>query len=218
MVSMITAKCGAHSIRQFLGRQGASWFCHSPLAVHPLGLDRIRPRTLDGQQTHQDAHAFSCPFDLAIVFTDPVAYRMADMPRSIVPNQGQHSDVQSLQFGTTLLQKLNGDTAHRSPVHKAQPGLLLGPKLIRYPAYQQAITGQSLWIWILFLLHLLHQAERLVSLRPGIQTRLFKTAPPRFILIASGPVGVLVGQSAQPIPSVFFARIPDRGWPNTLGL
>jgi hypothetical protein len=212
MVFMITAKCGAHSISQFLGRQGASWFCHSPLAVHPLGLYRIQPRALDGQQTHQNAHAFSCPFDLAIVFTDPVAHRMADMPCSIVPNQGQHSDAQSLQLGTTPLQKLIGDAAHRSPVHKTQPGLLLRRLLIPYPAYQQTITSQCLRIWIIFLLHLLHQTQRPVFLRPGTQTRLFKTAPPRFILIPGGPISVLIGQSAQPIPSVFFARIPDRDW------
>jgi hypothetical protein len=51
---------GTNTLGQVLGRKQPAGFNHSPLAMHPLGLNRIEPRTLRGQQKRQNAHPFAC--------------------------------------------------------------------------------------------------------------------------------------------------------------
>ena len=56
---MGTAMVGADAIRHLLSAEQARGLDDGALAVHPLGLDWIEPRTLDRQVAHQDAHAMA---------------------------------------------------------------------------------------------------------------------------------------------------------------
>jgi hypothetical protein len=63
-----TAESRAHSLDQLVGAKQTVGLDHLALAMNPLGLYCIEPRTLLGQQTTDDPH----PFLLAL-FESPVA-------------------------------------------------------------------------------------------------------------------------------------------------
>ena len=56
---MGTAMVGADAVRHLLSAEQARGLDDSALGMHPLGLNRIEPRTLDGQVAHQDTHALA---------------------------------------------------------------------------------------------------------------------------------------------------------------
>ena len=58
---------GTNPIGQLGGRQQPGRLGDSPLAMQPLGLDRIEPGALAGQVAHQETHAAAGAFDLAVV-------------------------------------------------------------------------------------------------------------------------------------------------------
>src|SRR5437764_2096452 len=60
---------------------------HGPFAVHPLGLDRVRPRALARRAADQQAAAAGA-LDPAVVGPDPGADLAADVPGGVVPDQG----------------------------------------------------------------------------------------------------------------------------------
>ena len=74
-----TAKMSTHALSQLLRRKQPVGFHHGTLAMHPLGLNRVEPRTFAGQVARQDAHAPALSFHLGIVGTDPGAHELAHM-------------------------------------------------------------------------------------------------------------------------------------------
>ena len=60
MLIMWTVKGSADAICQFVGTEQAVGFYHPSLAVDPLRLYRIEPRTLLGKQAGQDAYPLAC--------------------------------------------------------------------------------------------------------------------------------------------------------------
>ena len=150
MFFMSTMKGGADAVSQLLGRQGAIWFKDPTLAMQPLGFNRVQPRTFDGQRTDQDAHTLAGGLDLPVMLSDPSAHSLANMPRGIVPDQGQDPLAQGGYFGAAPRQKLGRDSTDRPTVNEAQPHLLLGLILSQVPADQQTITSQCFTIRIIF--------------------------------------------------------------------
>src|ERR1043165_6165591 len=94
-------------------------FTDSFLAVLPLRLDRVEPRALDRQPTDQDADP-TLLLGAAVVFLEPAAYPLADVPGGVIPDQQQRR----LAFGGQLLtdpaQEVLGDLADRATVHETQ--------------------------------------------------------------------------------------------------
>ena len=80
-------KIGTNALGQFASRQQAPRFHHSPLPMHPLGLDRIEPGTLCGQEVGQNAHALTRLLDLLVMLTNPGAHHLAHMPGRLVQDQ-----------------------------------------------------------------------------------------------------------------------------------
>src|SRR3954447_665588 len=64
---------------QAVGRDGA------PLAVDPLGRERVEPGALDGQLAGDDAHARARPLDAAVVVAQPGAHLLTAVPAGVVP-------------------------------------------------------------------------------------------------------------------------------------
>src|ERR687898_1984408 len=68
MLVVRTSKRQADSLGQLVGAQKPVGFDHLALAINPLGLHRIEPRALLGQQTTDDPYP---SYDLAL-FQSPV--------------------------------------------------------------------------------------------------------------------------------------------------
>src|SRR5215813_12937858 len=97
---MSAVEDGTNSLGQFIDGQGAIGFKNAPLGVKPLGFDRIKPGTLGGQWTDQQANALSSAFGLLVMEAHPRSHRLATMPGGVIPDQGQDTLAERLGFVT----------------------------------------------------------------------------------------------------------------------
>src|SRR5258706_7323128 len=165
---MWAAEIGTRALRYLAAREQAVRLDNGTFAVDPLGLDRIEPGAFDRQVARQDPYAVALLLDLLVVGMDPAAHVLADVPGSVVPDQGPDQDVLPLQLRAAPGQEPGGDGAHRAPVDEAQPDLLgLLPRA--GVTHQEAVTGQSLGVGIVFGDRLLHQAQGLGGVGPAMQ-------------------------------------------------
>lgn len=123
-----TAEAGTDPLGQLVASQQTRGLDDGALGVHPLGLDRIEPRTLAGQVAHhaKRAHALTLPFYLTALLANPGRHGLAAMPRRIVPDQGQSLDTLAGQGLATPLQKVDRDRTDRPTVYEAQQRVLQG--------------------------------------------------------------------------------------------
>src|SRR5262249_40401021 len=84
---MGTAIDRTYTVRQFRSGEQAVRLRDLALAMHPLGFNRVEPRTLAGQEAGDQAHALAGLLDLPIVLAQPGAHDLAIMPGGIVPDQ-----------------------------------------------------------------------------------------------------------------------------------
>ena len=89
MILVRTAQSITDAILDLAGGEQASGLDDLALAVDPLGLDRIEPRTLAGKEAGEDAHALTHLLDLAVVVVNPIRNGVADVPGGVVPDQEQ---------------------------------------------------------------------------------------------------------------------------------
>lgn len=87
MLFMSTIKGGTNPLCQLLSRQNAVWLNDPPLAMQPLGFNRVQPRTFDRQRTDQDTDPLTGRFDLTVMGSDPSPNRLTDVPGGIIPDQ-----------------------------------------------------------------------------------------------------------------------------------
>ena len=208
---MLTAKGRADAIRQLIGREHSIGFNHPPFAMRPFGLNGVEPGALDWQTTGQDAHAMAIVLHLAIVFSNPGAHLIANVPGSIIPDQSQDTFIHRFQLGTTPFKKLDRDIADRTSIHETHQDFLVRLSVFLFPPQQQPITGQGFGVRVVFGFRLFNQAQWLVRVAPRRQVGLGKTAPPHFIAETLHPIWIRFAQTNQPIPSVFFRSYPGSG-------
>ncbi len=160
-----TGEIGTDPISQLIGREQASWLNYCPFAMDPLGFDGIEPGTLDRQLAHQQTDSRPGAFDRLVMRTHPGAYRLANVPGGVVPDQDPDRDALLLQSGATPVQKLDGTGADRATLDKAQPDRFL--RLLglcqALRAQQDARAGQRFRIGIGSGDPLFHQTQRVVD-------------------------------------------------------
>src|SRR5215203_3053958 len=197
MLVVRTSKRRADSLGQLIGTEQAIGFDHFSLAMNPLGLHRIEPRALLGQQTTDDPHPlYLALFQSPVALTDPAANLAAYVPACVVPDQHQHLLAYGGQLLAAPLQKARGYSAQRTTVHKAQPRLFeLG--------HIQPVAGDGLrsFAGIIFFDRLLYKTQRLASFAKAVQIRLPHSAPPALLLKADHPIELILGQVHQSVAS-----------------
>ena len=198
-----------NAFRQLLSRQEAVRFDHCPLAVDPLGFNRVEPGALAGQQTRQNADAAAGLLNLLVVSLDPAPNLLALMPGSIVPDQQQGRLALGGQPLTTPGQELRGDGTDGTTAHKPQQHLL---RYVVVGSNQQAITGQGLRVGIVFSQGQFLQPQRLIRFGPAMQTGIGQPAPPDFIGEAQGPGRLALAQPDQAVSLFFLTRTPGLDW------
>lgn len=140
--------------------------------MHPLGFNRIQPRTLAGQvKDEQATTAFA--FDPLIVLLDPLVHPLTGMPRRIVPDQDQCTFAARRLLRGDPLQILTRHLTDRSLGDETEQHLVFVRQI-------ESITGERLALGIVFSNDLLDQSQR-VPLAPRVQGGLRKATPPDFV-------------------------------------
>src|SRR3954465_6573690 len=169
---------------------------HGPLAVHPLGLDRVQPRALARQPPDQGATPAAGGLAPPVVGPDPGADRAADVPGAVVPDQDQDPDVVGRHPLGHPGEEGAGDGADRPPRPEAQPP----PLALGQP---EAVAGERLRLGVVAVGRVHAQAERLAR-RPGVQRRLREAGEPDLVGEAEGPARPAPRQADQPVAPAFF--------------
>jgi hypothetical protein len=153
MLVVRTTEGSTHSSGQLVSREQS------------IGLHRIEPRAVLGQQTTDDPHPlYLALFRSPVVRTDPAPDLPDYVPACVVPDQYPHSLAQSLKLLAAPLQKARGYGAHWTTVHKAQPRLFeLG--------HVQPVARDCLRIGVIVGDRLFHQTQWLASFAKAVQVR-----------------------------------------------
>jgi hypothetical protein len=200
-----------NTFSQLPGGEQAIGFHKSFLGMHPFGLDRIKPGTFGRQKERQDAHPVALLLDLTVMLSDPGLHDLAVMPGGIVPDEQPGGFALGLQLGADPLQKLRGDGADWTPIHKTQRHLAANRISGWTVLPENPITGEGFGIRIILLPDLFHQVDWITFALPGIHIRQGKPAPPHLIQKADGPARLLACPGQQPIACVFFRRYCGSG-------
>jgi hypothetical protein len=174
------AQGGMDAVGQFVAGQQAVGFSHLALAMHPFGLDGIKPGAFAGQLAAEEPHPVASRFDLLIVGADPGTHGATDVPGGVVPDQQERGRALRRQPVAAPGKERGGDGAERTVLDTAQQGLV-PPLASGIPgAHEQPITGQRLGVRVATRDRLFDHAHRLAA-RPGMQRGLGDPTPPTLI-------------------------------------
>src|SRR3712207_5398839 len=196
----------ADSLGQLVSREQPVGLYHLALAMDPLGLHRIEPRALFGQQAAYDPHSRASLFDLTVVSSNPPSHLAAYVPAGVVPDQHPNSLADRFELLRTPRKEAGSYLAHRATIHKAQPHLI-------ELRHIKPVAGDGFGIRVVFSNRLLHQAQRLPLLAPAMQRGQSQPTPPTLVTETHSPGGVgMIGRHPhQSVASPFFLAYSGSG-------
>jgi hypothetical protein len=174
MLVMRTIENPANSVGKLVGSEQTVRLYHFALAVYPLGLYRIEPRTVLGQKTTHDPHPFAALLDFSVVSSEPAPELFGDVPARVVPDENHDFLTHSLELLQAPRKEPRRYTAHWPPIHESQ---------LRLPVefgQIETVAGEGFrsFAGIVFGDRLLDEAQRLALLAPTAQIGQCQTAPP----------------------------------------
>jgi hypothetical protein len=176
--------------------------------VPSFPLDWVEPRTFRRQKKGLNAHPFALMLDLLVMLSEPGPHlRGCNGRRALSGDQKQASLALLLQSSADPLQKLGGDGADRTPIHKTQRHLMAHRRSDRTVLPKHPIAGKGACrSGSCFCAYLFHQVDRFVLALPDIERGQSEAAPPHLIQKANDPAWLRTRPSYQPIACVFFNR------------
>src|ERR671913_1263361 len=199
-----TVESRADSLGQLVGAQQTVGLYNLALAMNPLGLHRVEPRALLGQQTTDDPHPFLLAlFEGSVVRSDPPSDLAAYVPAGVVPDQYPHLLTELFELLAAPLKELGRYGAHRATVHKPKPTPFEFGQI-------QSVARDGLRVGAVLFKRLLDQTQRLAFFAKAVQIRLRCSAPPTLILKAHDPIDLTLRKMHQSIALSFFFRRGDR--------
>src|SRR5215204_3037780 len=204
MLVMRTIENPANPIGEFVSAQQPVGFDYFALAMNPLGLYGVQPRTLLGKKATHDPHTFTALLDFSVVLSEPAPHLFGDMPTRVVPDQKQNLLADPFKLLGTPSEKLPGYRAYGPTIHESQPRLI--------EVWQvEPVTRDGFRIGIVLGDRLLDEAQRLALLGEATQGGQGQPAPPALVQETHRPgLGVVLGHLHQSIAPSFFFRRADR--------
>src|SRR5215204_514819 len=147
---MDTVEGSTDSIGELVSSKQALGLNYLPLAMNPLRLYCVEPRTFGGQQTWHYPYPLAAGFDLAVVGVDPLSHLMALMRACVVPNKEQSLLAPPLELLAAPREKLRSYSAHGAAIDEPQPGL-------SYPRQIHPVAGEGLGLRVVLCGLLLKQ-------------------------------------------------------------
>src|SRR5215212_8421081 len=168
---MRTVENPADPVCQLVGREQPLGLYHLALAVDPLGLHRVEPRALDGQEADDDPYSLATVLDSSVVRGNPPSYLFGDVPGGVVPDQHLNLLARRPKLLAAPRQKAGAYPAHGAAIRETYPHILqLG--------HIKPVAGDGLRIGIVFLDRSFDEAQgspaSLQLLRAGLARRLNK--------------------------------------------
>src|SRR5215211_5730192 len=199
MLVMQTVKDRAYSLGQLVSCEQPLGLYNLALAMNPVGLHRVEPRTLLGQKAAYDPHSRAAVFDLTVVRGNPPSYLFRDVPGSVLPDQNPYPLACRLELLAAPRKEAGSYPAHGAAIHKAQPHLL-------ELRHIEPVAGDGLrsFAGVVFGDRLLHQAQGLSSIAPTAQSRSGQPAEPGLVQETYDPLGEALGEANQPVAPPFF--------------
>src|SRR5215217_8632906 len=204
MLVMRTIENLTNSVGEFVSAKQSVGLNHLAFAVYPFGLDGVQPRTLLGQKTTHDPHAFAALFDPAVVLTEPAPDLFGDVPACVVPDEEQDFLAGRFKVFAAPREKLCRYAAHRSAIHEPQPRIIEFGQI-------EPVARDGLRLGIVFGDRLLEEAKGLSFFRPATQNRQSQPAPPALITEAHRPIRIGLSYSHQSVAPSFFLSYRGSG-------
>src|SRR5215208_7428962 len=203
MLVMRTIKYPANSVGELVSSQQSVGFYDLALAVYPLGLYGIEPRTLLGQKAAHYPHSAPAVLDFSVVRSEPAPDLPGDVPACVVPDEKKGLLVNSFEPLAAPREKPRAYGTDRPAVDEPYPYVL-------DPWKVEAVAGYGLRVGVVLGDRLLDHARGLALLGEGAQSGQRHPAPPAFVQEAAGPQRVGVGCLHQSVAPPFFVRTRDR--------
>src|SRR5215211_4498434 len=204
MLVMQTVKDRAYSLGQLVSCEQPLGLYNLALAMNPVGLHRVEPRTLLGQKAAYDPHSRAAVFDLTVVRGNPPSYLFGDVPGSVLPDQNPYPLACRLELLAAPRKEAGSYPAHGAAIHKAQPHLL-------ELRHIKPVAGDGLRIGIILGDRLFDEAQGLARFAPAVEGRPRQATPPSLVQETYDPLRATFGQAHQSVAPPFFSRIRDRG-------
>ena len=112
---MWTTNNPAYPIGKLIGSQQPVGLDHLALAVYPLRLDGVEPRTLLGQKAAYDPHSLFAPFDFSVVRSEPAPDSLQTCQLAL-----SHGSRPAVENGVGVTQKRYGSTTRSRNVLRAR--------------------------------------------------------------------------------------------------
>src|SRR5215218_6264569 len=191
MLVMRTTKDPTDPIRKLISSQQPVELHDLALAVYPLRLDSVEPRTLLGQQAAHDPYSIAALLDFSVVFPEPAPDLLGDMPACVVPDQEQDLLASRLELFATPLKEPGRYAAHGTAIHEPDPCLFELRQI-------ESVARDGLGLGIVFGDRPLDEAKGPTLLAPTVQGGQGYPAPPALVTEAHCPgVGVGRGHAHQ---------------------
>src|SRR5215212_1962171 len=192
---MRTVENPADPVCQLVGREQPLGLYHLALAVDPLGLHRVEPRALDGQEADDDPYSLATVLDSSVVRGNPPSYLFGDVPGGVVPDQHPNLLARRPKLLAAPRQKAGAYPAHGAAIRETYPHILqLG--------HIKPVAGDGLRIGIVFLDRSFDEAQGLTCFAPAIEGRPRQAAEPALVQEVQetrDPLGASFGQADQSV-------------------
>src|SRR5215207_5150731 len=209
MLVMRTTENPAYPIRKLVGSKQPVWLDDLALAVYPLRLYGVQPRTpLRKKATHDPHPSFAAALlDPAVVSSEPAPDLPGDMPARVVPDEEQNLLADLFELLQAPLKELGRYGTDGSSVNEAQPRIADLRKV-------ESVAGEDGFrLGVVFGHRLLNEAKGLALLGEAARGGQGHPAPPAFVQETHRPLGVGIGRSHfhQSIAPSFFLSYRGSG-------
>src|SRR5215213_10169405 len=162
MLVMRTTENLTDSVGELVSTEQPFGLCNLALAVYPLGLYGVQPRTFFRQKAAYDPHSFPTLFDFSVMPSEPASDLPGDVPGGVVPDEEQNLLADLLELLHAPLKELGRYATDGPSVHESQPRIV--------DLWQvESVAGYGLRLGIVFGDRLLNEAKWLALLAPTAQ-------------------------------------------------
>src|SRR5215217_7729575 len=207
MLVMRTTEDSANPVGKLVNAQKTLGLDDLALAVYPLGLYGVQPRTLLRKKTTHDPHSASALLDSAVVSSEPAPDLPGDMPARVVPDEEQNLLADLFEVLQAPLKELGRYGTDGPSVNEAQPRIADLRKV-------ESVAGEDGFrLGVVFGHRLLNEAKGLALLGEAARGGQGHPAPPAFVQATHRPLGVGIGRSHfhQSIAPSFFLSYRGSG-------
>src|SRR5215211_1207275 len=197
----------AYPIRKLVGSKQPVWLDDLALAVYPLRLYGVQPRTpLRKKATHDPHPSFAAALlDPAVVSSEPAPDLPGDMPARVVPDEEQNLLADLFELLQAPLKELGRYGTDGPSVNEAQPRIADLRQV-------ESVAGDGFGLGVVFGHRPLNEAKGLSILREAAQGGQSHSAPPALVQETHRPgIGISRGHFHQPITPPFFLSYRGSG-------